>query len=238
MINEIAIGIKIKKLRKNKRLSLETLAGKMHISRQTLSDCEKGTLKITAGDLMNLCNLLGCDYGYLLGYHDTLRHTATDVQKVTGLSELAIEKIKFMNECNKWKWGINTLSKIIECDEFEALVGLITDFAFEDENAKVSGFDADDFQEVSQLRITDVRALYTQNAFQKIIEQVREHLYKYSPHNKAYMKDEIYERVSFQLIQYQFAYNCYENNYLTEDEFNEVIRLIDVENYDGCGKIW
>jgi len=207
-------------------------------NRQSYGNFENGHTLPNWEQVLILCNVFECDIGYLTGEHSTKKHVNANTQELTGLSEKAVEKLKAMNESNKWKWGINTLSKIIECDEFETLVGTITDFALEDENAKVPDFDTADIQEISELKITDVRALHTQNTFQKIIKQVRTQLYKYSPYNEKGMGDENYERVSFQLSQYQFANNCYKNNYLTEDEFNEIIRLIDIEDYDGCGEIW
>ena len=45
-------------------------------------------------DMLALCEIFECDLTYLLCEHDTRRRVAADVQKVTGLSEEAIERLR------------------------------------------------------------------------------------------------------------------------------------------------
>ncbi len=89
------IGEIIRKERKAKGLSLDDLADKLSTTRQTVSKWEKGEEKPSPSlyDLLKMCELFNCDFGYLIGEYDCKTRTATDIQKETGLSEKAIENL-------------------------------------------------------------------------------------------------------------------------------------------------
>lgn len=77
-----------------KTTTLEELSEMINVSRHTLSKWERGETQPTLSDLYNLCNLFGCDVGYLLGEYDCKTRIAADIQAETGLSEKAIERIR------------------------------------------------------------------------------------------------------------------------------------------------
>lgn len=74
-----------------KSMSLDQLAEKISVARQTISKWEKGEgAGPTVWDLLRMCEVFGCDYGYLVGDYDCRTRTATDIQAETGLSEFAV----------------------------------------------------------------------------------------------------------------------------------------------------
>ena len=61
--------------------------------RQSYADIETGKKEPHLEYIYKLCDIFQCDIGYLLGEYPTKKREAADVQKVTGLSEKAIEKL-------------------------------------------------------------------------------------------------------------------------------------------------
>lgn len=88
--NLSVIGERIKLERKAADLSQDKLGEKLNYKRQTIAKWEKGDSFPELADLLKLCNLFGCELGYLLGEYDCKTREVTDVQKITGLSEQAI----------------------------------------------------------------------------------------------------------------------------------------------------
>ncbi len=61
------VGIKIKKLRENRRLSQEELAYQLEISQTKLSNIENGvTKKVGVKMLNNVCDIFGVNFDYFL----------------------------------------------------------------------------------------------------------------------------------------------------------------------------
>lgn len=61
------VGIKIKKLRENRRLSQEELAYQLDISQTKLSNIENGTTKAVDFEMLNkVCAFFGVDFEYFL----------------------------------------------------------------------------------------------------------------------------------------------------------------------------
>lgn len=89
------IGKRIKKERTRiKGLTLDVLAEKISVTRQTISKWEKGGGGgPTVWDLEKMCAIFGCDYGYLIGDYECRTRTATDIRDETGLSELAVANL-------------------------------------------------------------------------------------------------------------------------------------------------
>jgi len=121
------LGARIKELRENggegnrKKMSQEKLAKKLNICRQTLSDSEKGMLKLTIEDLVKICELFECDIGYLLGKHDEKERDVADVREVTGLSEKAVNKLKLFQSKTGYEKNIAFLNAVIESKNFDDL---------------------------------------------------------------------------------------------------------------------
>lgn len=104
------IGRRIAALRKSwkpRKLSqtdlIKLLEGKysIPIGRNTLSDLENGrpvSLKIDF--LFALCDIFGCELGYILGEYDLPTGRETDIVKETGLSPDSVQKLLLFNQCH------------------------------------------------------------------------------------------------------------------------------------------
>lgn len=96
MDNISIIGERIKKERNrdNHKLTLDELAAQINVARQTISKWEQGKgVGPTVLDLQRMCDVFGCDYGYLIGDYECRTRKATDIRDETGLSELAIDNL-------------------------------------------------------------------------------------------------------------------------------------------------
>lgn len=69
-----------------------------NFKRQTIAKWEKGEECPPLDVLLTLCELYHCELGYLLCEYDCRTKENTDIQKVTGLSEKAIKKLKYYNQ--------------------------------------------------------------------------------------------------------------------------------------------
>lgn len=91
------------------------------ITRRTLGEIENGERNHYDADfLFYLCDLFGCEMGYLLGEYDCRTGRNTDIAAATGLSEKAIERLDAD--------GARILSGIIEGAEYGALMRAIGDY--------------------------------------------------------------------------------------------------------------
>lgn len=88
---------RLKKERTAAKLTLDELGEKTSTTRQTISRWENGISEPTVNDLMKLCEVFGCDFGYLVCEYDCRTRQATDIQASTGLSEKAVNTLEFMN---------------------------------------------------------------------------------------------------------------------------------------------
>lgn len=89
LFNASAIGQKLKTERVACGYkSQDALAEKMNVCRQTVASWERGE-NLNLGDLVRLCNLFSCDFGYIVGEYECKRRTATDIREETGLSASA-----------------------------------------------------------------------------------------------------------------------------------------------------
>lgn len=117
-----AIGKRIKKARKELSLSQEDLSGIIFVSRQLLSKWERALSCPTLDDLLKLCNVFNCELGYLLCEFDNKTREETDIHKVTGLSEKAIRRLKFLKPMKNEN---SPLNPILEHDSFIELLEVI-----------------------------------------------------------------------------------------------------------------
>lgn len=67
-------------------------------SRTTIHKWERGIVLPPLEHLAKMCDLFGCELGYLLGEFDLPTRTETDIQKATGLSYKAIHKLRHCGE--------------------------------------------------------------------------------------------------------------------------------------------
>jgi len=202
-------------------------------NRQSYANFENGHTLPNWEQILKLCNIFECDIGYLIGEHTTKGHEVADIQEVTGLSEIAITKLKAMNEDNKWTRQTDTLNQIIACDKFGGLIGAIAGFAQEDEHAVVDDFidvsaPVDDVIKIGRMKKIDVRAMQIQNTLHAINEYVREQLHL-DGESEEYL----------QLSYYQHAAAFHFGGYaLTPENFDEIIMHIDNKDYTAADEVW
>lgn len=65
-INE-KIGIRIKKVRLERKLSREQIARRISVCQQTIEKYEKGNIEISVRQLSKISHVLNVDIGYLVG---------------------------------------------------------------------------------------------------------------------------------------------------------------------------
>lgn len=120
------VGERIKKARKLVRLTQRELGDKIDYEYQMVGKWERGESHPSLDTLFSLCNIFGCELGYLLGEYDCYTREATDIQALTGLSEQAIERLKHIG-CVKLSDGYcdisrglgkNLLNAFLESKEF------------------------------------------------------------------------------------------------------------------------
>lgn len=125
-----SIGKRIKREREEGGLTQSELMGKIGRSTESyrvLGRWEKGTARPQFSDMIELCKVFDCELGYLLCEYDCRTGRATDIQKETGMSESAIETLRYfqghkddpelsLQECAEYHARIDMLSRIIETD--------------------------------------------------------------------------------------------------------------------------
>lgn len=128
-IRERVIGerINLERTCDRHKMTLEELAEKMSVTRQTVSKWEKGKATPTVQDLLKLCDIFECDYGYLVGDFDTRKHLSADIQNETGLSEKAIEVLQEINR--EFPDNLKILSNMIESLAFPDLLDSLRHYA-------------------------------------------------------------------------------------------------------------
>lgn len=102
MDNITGMGRIIKAERKKLGDNLDEFAQKIGISRQTLAKWESGQGNgPTVNDLLRMCELFNCDFGYLVGEYTCKKREATDIQAETGLSDSGINTLRSLDPKSK-----------------------------------------------------------------------------------------------------------------------------------------
>lgn len=119
-------GKRMKELRKEMGYSLEKVAECCNIQQyQTVSSWESGNTLPSLKNLLQLCELYGCELGYLLGEYDCKTQKKADIKVETGLSEKSIEWLK-SNKFFEPKY-LTSVNALLEFKEGE-IVKLITEY--------------------------------------------------------------------------------------------------------------
>ena len=101
--------------------------------RQTIAKWENGEECPPLDVLLTLCKLYKCELGYLLCEYDCKEKENTDIQKITGLSEDAINKLKIFRSLND-EPTLFIINEILS--KHERLLDAITDFIFFPDNVQ------------------------------------------------------------------------------------------------------
>ena len=127
----IRIADRLREERKSKRVTQDKMAEDLLISKPTIISWEKknGKNKVPSPDqILALCEYFDCDYGYIICEYDSRKHENADIQDQIGLSEQAIELLKWFNKPhNKVQFGtfVDFLDKTIT--NHKPLSGLMND---------------------------------------------------------------------------------------------------------------
>ncbi len=128
------IGNIIKKCREERKMTQDTLGGKIGVSGKQISNYEKGKLPPPTDVLFNLCDVFDCELGYLLGEESYSEGTQfyTAISQKMGLSTKAIksvigiiEKEKSRLNFEKHKYG-EILDKLLQSDKLFELLEAIS----------------------------------------------------------------------------------------------------------------
>lgn len=171
--NQKAIGQRIRKEREGLGLSQASFAKKLHLSegsRQVIGQWEKGDILPHFDHMLKMCEIFECELGYLLCEFDCKTRVATDVTKVTGLSENAVNRLIAINQ-TPLSGAIDTLSKLILHDEFGKLLRAmhlhICDF--NNNRFKMDGLYAQEIAAYMKCQVTEVRD-YMESSSRGLIE--------------------------------------------------------------------
>ena len=85
------LGEKIKDLRNKQILTQTQLADKLNVSRQTVSNWEKGTCQPDCDSVLKLCKVLGTDPNCLYGHGQNQDEEACDIAQTIELEETACD---------------------------------------------------------------------------------------------------------------------------------------------------
>lgn len=132
IINKQAVGERIRNLRKEKGFnSQDELAEKMMCKRQTVAKWERGETSLSLESAIDLCNVLDCDIGHLMGEYEAKRHKTADIQEILGISEKAAYNLQLLsvmksglNRTHQKYTGIDFINDLISEDDFLYLVSL------------------------------------------------------------------------------------------------------------------
>lgn len=130
--NDIKIGERIRKERKERGLTQEDFAELLNLSRdsrQSISNWEKGKTSPPFEHLIKMCEIFECELGYLLCQHDSKTRKDTDIAEATGLSRNAVNRlrtIKHLTICD-----LDILDKLILHEDFIELLMAMQAYHFE-----------------------------------------------------------------------------------------------------------
>ena len=89
--------IRLKEQRKKIGLTQDDISQELEIAKRTYQKWEAGDSQPDALILPRLCELLDCDFNYLIGKIST-PHDTRQIEEITGLTYEAIETLKFLND--------------------------------------------------------------------------------------------------------------------------------------------
>lgn len=159
-----AIGKRIKKERiENGFKNQGAFAKEMNYSqesRQTVANWENGKTLPCLEDLLKMCELFGCELGYLLCEHDNKTREATDVCKALGISKEAEAELKKIKNSD-YRETLITLSQMIESEYFFKLLKAIHLYRFNFNKHQLVFYNYEEEEIVSKAlgcdKYTDVR---------------------------------------------------------------------------------
>lgn len=119
-----AIAYYLKQARKDKGLTQQELADCLGISRDSLIEYEKsGELKYPTRVFLSMCEILDCSPQYLMGIDKFHHRETTDINRLTGLSELAIDNLLLRRVgAIQWGYSLSTEDHLVLSDFISYLI--------------------------------------------------------------------------------------------------------------------
>ena len=108
--NEI-IGKKIKKLREEKQYTQQTLADKVHTSKQNLSRYEKGDVQIPLQMIKEFANIFDVSIDYLFGN--------TDIKNYSSITDITVGEKNLINAYRQNKEMQSAVNKLLGISDIE-----------------------------------------------------------------------------------------------------------------------
>lgn len=144
-------GERIKKARNAKGLTQQDLADCLGISRDSLIEYEKsGDLKFPTRVFLSMCEVLDCSPQYLMGIDDCYHRETTDMHRLTGLSELAIEHLLCRRVgAIQWGYSLSTEDHLVLSDFISYLITHI------DEHILINYVESSAYYEIGKQIIED-----------------------------------------------------------------------------------
>ena len=179
-----SIGERIKKERKSAGFTNQSgfarFMGYSIDSRQTVGNWEKGKYIPCMDDLLKMCNLFDCDLSYLLCEHKAKRRKVADVQKETGLSEEAINKLIHLNTNKGYEKVIDFLNMLIESEDFVLLADSCMDYLTahtlwnkrKQDYKKETGIEMPEIPNDSMVKSIDIKGYIKSKKFDFLIENL------------------------------------------------------------------
>ena len=197
------IGDRIKKERKRLHLSQQELLQKVYLSEKSVASLrawEHGKRLPDMDTLARMCEVVQCDFGYLVGDYDQKTIETNRIQQITGLTEPAIERLQKANRDVAQNFmDLPELNNILLSDDFWALLSDLWFFRYQCnaaetrpkmlDFAKQSG-DKEALKRYAEdlrfaVRDKDVLRLSLQKHLFRIIDEIEKGAKPNGNHNKA-----------------------------------------------------
>ena len=171
----------------------------------------------------NLCEILDCDIDYLLGNIDVPRHITQDMMDLTGLSEGACEKLKYLQLKNCSTGNLDCLSLLIDDVDFSYFLSLISSLTDEDDNSMIA---TNSGNARINVRRSDLVKFAIQNSVIEITSRVRaKYLSKYETPEQRF-DNFIHKKM------YAFAEGLFAEGKLSEKAYLEIIKQYNEGNFE------
>lgn len=212
------------------RLSDKKQAEQMGIPYPTFVKYKRDKAECPISTIVKMAEYYGVSTDYLLGLQKKPSNTPNviAVTEYTELSPEATEKLHNIGLRNKATANSDTLSELIENEDFEYFLALLAAKMCEDNNSNKQ-------VETGNARINIKVSALTEYEIGRIISEISTQM-KDNYQKKYDTVDERQERI-FRRKMYGFADGLYKENRITEEEYKKVIAEYDKGNFEyGIGR--
>lgn len=204
------LGSRIKAARKQKGITQENFADMLDVKdRSTVSKWEQGQTIPELNKIPIICDILGVDTGYLFGEYDVHNLTHTEISKITGLNEQAVDKICSMQIDNYLTGLLDILSLLINHPNLRYFLSLLANDAEGKTDTVTFG---------NTVLSPDRKAIINSELKDIIIEIASDVRKEYKPNNNR--------------LYYQFLFGLYHEKRISFEQLQEIKAEYDKGNFD------